>query len=180
MDLDKMLGSWKSSLQGWQERRSYCWELLFNQEWCGAGREAALQERLLRRLEGECSLVLWHCWGPWSFFPWAWWDRPAAAGRGRWRLVFGLCVPGWFYPLFCFATIFSCHLLLLWAWEISPGTAYEGLVPKARLRCTLCKIIKLSASFLGLGSLQFMRIQLKYGDVTGLQRCHPKCMTFGS
>lgn len=180
MDLDKMLGSWKSSLRGWQERRSYCWELLFNQEWCGAGREAALQERLLRRLEGECSLVLWHCWGPWSFFPWAWWDRPAAAGRGRWRLVFGLCVPGWFYPLFCFATIFSCHLLLLWAWEISPGTAYEGLVPKARLRCTLCKIIKLSAAFLGLGSLQFMRIQLKYGDVTGLQRCHPKCMTFGS
>lgn len=118
MDLDKM---W------WLEEVSECgrkgaklgWVLLFNQRWCGAGRqEGSLHKKLLRCLEASAALL---CFcvveGACLFFPWAWWDRPAAVGWGRSRLIFALCIRSWFIHRFASLSF----LLPTWCSGSEPG-----------------------------------------------------------
>lgn len=101
-------GSWKRCLWGWQER---CQAAV---EYCCLTRGFSARE--VAEVAWKVSAALWcscAAEAAWSFFAWAWWDRPAAVGWGRPRLIFGLCIRSWFMhhfaaPSFPLPTCCTC------------------------------------------------------------------------
>lgn len=180
MDLDKMLGSGNVLSKG---VRRVLVRAAVRAAVMGAGRETA---QLCRRgcvvlgsrvLFGAAVLLT-----PLVIFSMNLVGQACCSWQGRMETGFWPLCSWLICQSLCFATISSSHLLLLLqAWNDSPGTAYKELVPQARLLCVLCKIIKLSAAFprTGLTSVHENSAEVQE-YVTGLQKHHPKCVTSGS
>lgn len=173
--------NWKKSLQGWWERCEaavgYCCLTRGGVE--QAGRESAWEvaEVLGRYVLLFGALALLRLTGRTGLL---------ADGWGRSRLIFSFCICSWFThyfssPSFPLPTCGFCSDPESMALEqLIKDLGRTAPLTKARLGCIWCKI-KLSANLprFALSSVHENSAEVQ-GCVTGLQKCHPKYMTFGS